>query len=80
MLMPTQLFTQPKRNKSKRWGGRENHLLRKSKFIRNFYYNIIFILHIGVLLFMYVKGEKTQLDILELQLDLVMKHSMDAGN
>lgn len=49
MLMPTQLFTQPKRNKSKRWGGRENCLLRKSKFIRNFYYNIIFILRIGVL-------------------------------
>lgn len=31
-------------------------------------------------MFTYVKGEKTQLDILELQLDLVMKHSMDAGN
>lgn len=29
---------------------------------------------------MYVKGEETQLDILELQLHLVMKHSVDAGN
>ena len=29
---------------------------------------------------MYVEGEETQLDILELQLHLVMKHSVDAGN
>lgn len=29
---------------------------------------------------MYMKGEKMQLDILELQLHLVMKHSVDTGN
>lgn len=29
---------------------------------------------------MYMKGEKMKLDILELQLHLVMKHSVDAGN
>lgn len=31
-------------------------------------------------MFTYVKGEETQLDILELQLHLVMKHSVDAEN
>ena len=31
-------------------------------------------------MFMYVKGEETQLDTLELHLRLVMKHSVDAGN